>query len=64
MKRRVFMERKNILTMNDEEITKTFQQAVDEKIRVNREKGNPVCGYDLELRKSYILYPNGEKVYG
>lgn len=47
----------------DEKIEKAFKHAVRKSIRDNKRKGNPICGYDTEKRKSYIQYPNGEKVY-
>lgn len=49
--------------LTDDEITALFQKSVQEAIDENRKKGLPVCRYDKELRKSYILYPDGHKEY-
>lgn len=49
--------------ISDDELTKRFREAVriDEEIR--KIKGLPTSGYDAELKKAYILYPDGRKEY-
>ena len=47
----------------DDEITKVFQKSVEDAIQRKKDKGLPVCQFDMEKRKSYILYPDGKKVY-
>lgn len=37
--------------------------SVKNAIERNKEAGNPVCGFDTVLKKSYILYPDGTKEY-
>ena len=61
--RGVLMEKVNISKLNDDEITMLFIESVNEAIHKNQVLGNPVCGFDEEKNKSFILYPNGEKVY-
>ena len=49
--------------ISDDELTERFKEAVriDEEIR--KIKGLPTSGYDVELKKAYILYPDGRKEY-
>ena len=49
--------------ISDDELTERFKEAVriDEEIR--KIKGLPTSGYDAELKKAYILYPDGRKEY-
>ena len=49
--------------ISDDELTERFKEAVriDEEIR--KIKGLPTSGYDAELKKADILYPDGRKEY-
>ena len=49
--------------ISDDELTARFKEAIriDEEIR--KIKGLPTSGYDAELKKAYILYPDGRKEY-
>ena len=49
--------------ISDDELTERFKEAIriDEEIR--KIKGLPTSGYDAELKKAYILYPDGRKEY-
>ncbi len=55
--------KKDLSKLTDEEITEVFQDAVKAAVEKSKKAGNPVCGYDTERRKSYILYPDGRKEY-
>lgn len=49
--------------ISDDELTHRFIESVriDEEIR--KIKGLPTSGYDADLRKAYLLYPDGRKEY-
>jgi hypothetical protein len=49
--------------ISDDELTQRFIESVriDEEIR--KIKGLPTSGYDAELKKAYLLYPDGRKEY-
>ena len=49
--------------ISDDELTQRFIESVriDEEIR--RIKGLPTSGYDADLKKAYLIYPDGRKEY-
>ena len=49
--------------ISDDELTQRFIESVriDEEIR--KIKGLPTSGYDTDLKKAYLLYPDGRKEY-
>lgn len=55
--------KKDLSVLTDDEITEVFQDAVKNAIERNKKAGNPICGFDSILKKSYILYPDGRKEY-
>ena len=55
--------KKDLSILTDDEITEVFQESVIKAIERTKKAGNPVCGYDSVLKKSYILYPDGRKEY-
>ena len=55
--------KKDLSLLSDDEITEVFRDAVKNAIERNQKAGNPVCGFDTVLKKSYILYPDGTKEY-
>lgn len=57
------MYEKGFVELTDDEITEVFRDSVRDAIERNKEAGNPVCGFDLVLKKSYILYPDGTREY-
>ena len=63
----VLIEEKNELDytcgLSDAEILRRFKEAIriDEEMR--EVQGLPQARYDMEMRKAYILYPDGRKEY-
>ena len=49
--------------LSDDELTQRFIESIriDEEIR--KIKGLPTSGYDADLKKAYLLYPDGRKEY-
>lgn len=44
-------------------MTRSFSHAVSNAVASAKQNGNPVARYDRQLRKSYLEYPDGHKVY-
>ena len=49
--------------ISDDELTERFKEAVSIDEEIRKIKGLPTSGYDVELKKAYILYPDGRKEY-
>jgi len=49
--------------VSDEEMTRRFQEAVRLANERKRIKGLPIQKYDIDLKKPYLEYPNGERKY-
>ena len=58
-----FFMKKDISLLSDDEITDVFKEAVYNAVKRAKDNGQPICCYDKEQKKSYILYPNGEREY-
>lgn len=59
----VTIMKKNLFDLTDDEMTEVFREAVRESIEQSRKAGNPICEYDSQLKKPYILYPDGRREY-
>lgn len=41
----------------------SFGRAVQYAISNTKKRGNPVARYDVQLKRAYLEYPDGKKVY-
>ena len=49
--------------LSDEEITRRFKEAIRIDEETRKIQGIPQAKYDDELKKAYLLYPNGRIEY-
>ncbi len=49
--------------ISDDELTERFKESIRIDNEIRRIKGLPTAGYDPELNKAYILYPDRRKQY-
>lgn len=49
--------------ISDDELTELFKESIRIDNEIRRIKGLPIAGYDKELRKAYIEYPDGRREY-
>ena len=56
-------QKDNYISSNDAEMDARARQAVRAAVEKARFCKNPVAGYDLDTKKAYVEYSNGEKKY-
>ena len=44
-------------------VTSAFNAAVSNDIRINRQNGSPIAGYDVYKKQAYLEYPDGIREY-
>lgn len=49
--------------ISDEELTERFKEAIRIDNEIKQAKGAPISGYDREMKKVYLEYPNGRREY-
>lgn len=49
--------------ISDEELTERFKASIRIDNEIRRIKGLPVAGYDDEIGKAYLEYPDGRREY-
>ena len=49
--------------ISDDELTERFKESIRIDNEIRRIKGLPSAGYDPELKKAYIQYPDGHREY-
>ncbi len=49
--------------ISDEELTRRFRESIRIDNEVRKIKGLPVAGYDDEIKKAYLEYPDGRREY-
>ena len=49
--------------MTDEELDALFKEAVSHDIEERIAKGLPNAGYDSQIKKAYLEYPDGRRIY-
>ena len=49
--------------VSDEELTERFKASIRIDNEIRRIKGLPIAGYDDELGKPYMEYPDGRRKY-
>ena len=49
--------------ISDDELTRRFRESIRIDNEIRKIKGLPVAGYDDEIKKAYLEYPNGRRVY-
>lgn len=48
---------------SDDELTNRFKEAVRIGNEIKKVKGLPIAKYDFILKKPYLEYPDGRKIY-
>lgn len=51
------------LGISEDEVTEKFRRIIEIQKEIARIKGAPTCEFDKEKRCSYLLYPDGRKIY-
>lgn len=49
--------------ISDDELTRRFRESIRIDNEIRKIKGLPVAGYDDEIKKAYLEYPNGRREY-
>ncbi len=49
--------------ITDEELTLRFKESIKIDNEVRKIKGLPVAGYNDEMKKAYLEYPDGRREY-
>lgn len=49
--------------LTDDELTERFKESIRIDNEVRKIKGLPIPKYDKELKKAYMEYPDGSRVY-
>lgn len=49
--------------ISDDELTERFRESIRIDNEIRRIKGLPIAGYDRDLDKPYIQYPDGRREY-
>ncbi len=49
--------------LTDDELTEKFKEAIRIDNEIKKAKGAPISGYDPELKKAYLEYPDGSREY-
>lgn len=47
----------------DEELTRRFKESIRIDNEIRKIKGLPFAGYDDEIQKAYLEYPDGRREY-
>ncbi len=49
--------------ISDDELTNLFKESIRIDDEIRKIKGLPVARYDSKLKKAYLEYPDGRRVY-
>ena len=49
--------------LSDDELTERFKASIKIDNEIRKIKGLPIAGYDDEIGKAYIEYPDGRREY-
>ena len=49
--------------LTDDELTERFKESIRIDNEIRKIKGLPILKYDKELKKAYLEYPDGSRVY-